>query len=286
MTVFSLQRALEPVVSPRLLTCQRNPRSTGHASNEAHVPSVSTNDAAQWTQTDFGEDPKDKTDWYQESQGRRVGYDDLTAIDWIFEYAKERQRIRYLFAGSHGLPAVIKQMIDASHVWIVLVLSGMATGVVAAVINISSTWLGDVKTGFCRNGDDGGRFYLSRQFCCWGHDSLAQCQDWVPWRTALGLSSAGGGYIVEYILFVLFAVLFASSAALLVKQYSNFARQSGIPEIKTVLGGFVIRRFLGGWTLLTKSIGLVSFSHTLPSELICLSVFRCRLVYGLDMKAR
>lgn len=36
-----------------------------------------------------------------------------------------------------------------------------------------------------------------------------------------------------------------------------YAKHSGIPEIKTVLGGFVIRRFLGAWTLVTKSLGLV-----------------------------
>lgn len=75
----------------------------------------------------------------------------------------------------------------------------------------------------------------------------------------MGISSAGGGYVVEYVLFVLFSVLFAISAALLVKQYSTHAKHSGIPEIKTVLGGFVIKRFLGGWTLVTKSLGLVSF---------------------------
>ncbi len=39
--------------------------------------------------------------------------------------------------------------------------------------------------------------------------------------------------------------------------YASNARQSGIPEIKTVLGGFVIRHFMGGWTLLVKSLGLV-----------------------------
>ena len=53
-------------------------------------------------------------------------------------------------------------------------------------------------------------------------------------------------------------VLFAVSAGVLVKHYSVYAKHSGIPEIKTVLGGFVMRRFLGGWTLITKSLGLVS----------------------------
>jgi chloride channel 3/4/5 len=35
-----------------------------------------------------------------------------------------------------------------------------------------------------------------------------------------------------------------------------YAAGSGIPEIKTILSGFVIHGYLGGWTLFTKSIGL------------------------------
>jgi len=59
-------------------------------------------------------------------------------------------------------------------------------------------------------------------------------------------------------------VLFASCASLLVKVYAIYAKHSGIPEIKTVLGGFVIRRFMGTWTLVIKSLGLVSLLHVLP----------------------
>ena len=204
---------------------------------------------------------KEVVDWYVEGPGRRVGYDDLTAIDWIYEYAKERQRLRTLLSGSHGLTASLKQLADASHVWMVLIATGIIVGFVAAGINIASDWLGDIKQGYCKTGDGGGQFYLNRQFCCWGHDDDAHCQDWTPWRIAMGISSTGGGYVVEYILFVLFSVLFAVSAAMLVKQYSTYAKHSGIPEIKTVLGGFVMKRFLGGWTLTTKSLGLVSPSH-------------------------
>lgn len=187
---------------------------------------------------------------------RRVGYDDLTAIDWIFEYAKERQRVKRLLAGAHGATRTLKQLADDSHVWVVLILTGISVGFVAAGISIVSDWLGDIKQGYCKTGADGGQFYLSRQFCCWGHDNSTQCADWTPWREALGISNSGLGYTMEYIFFVCFAVAFATSAALLVKQYSPYAKSSGIPEIKTVLGGFVIRRFLGGWTLVTKSLGL------------------------------
>jgi chloride channel 3/4/5 len=41
--------------------------------------------------------------------------------------------------------------------------------------------------------------------------------------------------------------------------YAIYAKHSGIPEIKTVLGGFIIQHFMGPWTLVIKSIGLVSF---------------------------
>lgn len=52
-------------------------------------------------------------------------------------------------------------------------------------------------------------------------------------------------------------VLFAAFASILVQTYAIYAKHSGIPEIKTVLGGFVIRRFMGTWTLVIKSLGLV-----------------------------
>ena len=56
-------------------------------------------------------------------------------------------------------------------------------------------------------------------------------------------------------------VAFAACASLLVRDYAIHAKHSGIPEIKTVLGGFVIRRFMGTWTLVIKSLGLVCVSN-------------------------
>ncbi|KAL8734800.1 MAG: hypothetical protein Q9181_003024 [Wetmoreana brouardii] len=195
-------------------------------------------------------------DWYLEGPGRRVGYDDLTAIDWIFEYTKERQRLRFLHAQATGLVGYAQQLLDASQIWIVLVITGLAAGILAAGIDIASDWLGDLKTGYCNTGTGGGHFYLNKGFCCWGHEELSQCQGWTPWGAALRVKSAAGMYIVEYMFFVLYSVLFAFCASLLVRSYAPYAKHSGIPEIKTVLGGFVIRRFMGLWTLIVKSLGL------------------------------
>lgn len=232
-------------------------------------------------------------DWYVEGPGRRVGYDDLTAIDWIFEYTKERQRKRLLYASGQGILGHLRQLLDASYVWIVLIATGVAVGILAASIDIATNWLGDIKTGYCKQGQGGGKFYLNRGFCCWGHEGViaptrnscvsnqtnglpvdsSECLDWTPWRKAFSIQSSGGGYMAEYTLFVIFSVrkfrtisrlcssviqaIFAVSASFLVRSYAIYARHSGIPEIKTVLGGFVIRHFMGPWTLAIKSLGLV-----------------------------
>lgn len=111
-------------------------------------------------------------DWYLEGPGRRVGYDDLTAIDWIFEYTKERQRLRVLHSQAVGVFGYARQLYDASQVWLILIGAGLASGVLAASIDVASDWLGDLKTGYCRNGPGGGRFYLNKGFCCWGLEGI------------------------------------------------------------------------------------------------------------------
>lgn len=118
------------------------------------------------------QDAKDPSalDWYVEGPGRRVGYDNLTAIDWIFEYAKERQRLRVLRGNAAGLLGYFQLLADSSQTWLILVATGIAVGAIAAAIDITSGWLGDLKAGYCSNVQDGGKFYLNKGFCCWGHD--------------------------------------------------------------------------------------------------------------------
>lgn len=120
------------------------------------------------------QDTKDASalDWYVEGPGRRVGYDDLTAIDWIFEYAKERQRLRVLHSTATGLLGQLHLLVDASQIWLVLVATGIASGSIAAFIEIVCVWLADLKGGFCSNVDSGGAFYLNRAFCCWGYEGM------------------------------------------------------------------------------------------------------------------
>jgi len=87
---------------------------------------------------------------------------------------------------------------------------------------------------------------------------------------------------------MLWQILFAATASLLVRDYAVYAKHSGIPEIKTVLGGFVMKKFMGTWTLVIKSLGLVCTynpssrnEHTTNTYSVLLS----HPVYGLEKKA-
>ncbi|KOS18837.1 H(+)/Cl(-) exchange transporter 3 [Escovopsis weberi] len=197
-------------------------------------------------------------DWYSEGPGRRVGYEDMTAIDWIFESTKERQRLRVLSssAGSE-LVRYIHVLVDASQVWIVLLLTGLAVGTIAAAIDVTTDWLADLKLGYCSGGPEGGHFYLNKGFCCYGYDQGSHCVGWRPWSEALGVQSVAGKWFIEYFFFIVLSTVLAGFAALLVQDYALYAKHSGIPEVKTILGGFVMRQFLDAWTLVTKSFGLV-----------------------------
>lgn len=64
-------------------------------------------------------------------------------------------------------------------------------------------------------------------------------------------------YIVSYFFYVAWALLFAFLAASFVRTFAPYACGSGIPEIKTILSGFIIRGYLGMWTLIIKSLGLM-----------------------------
>ncbi|KJZ76036.1 hypothetical protein HIM_04492 [Hirsutella minnesotensis 3608] len=241
-------------IPARLFGSSQQPRRDFSLPRRRHSPSTSTK--AGVSGLDASAKDGSSIDWNNEGPGRRVGYEDLTAIDWIFEYTRERQRLRVLSSSITGIAGYFRRLLDASQVWIILVLTGLLVGSIAAAIDVTTDWLADLKLGFCSSGPEGGRFYLNKSFCCYGYDQGSNCAGWKYWSDALGVQGIGGKWFIEYFFFLVFSVSLAYCAALLVQEYAIYAKHSGIPEIKTILGGFVMRRFLGTWTLITKSLGL------------------------------
>lgn len=181
----------------------------------------------------------------------RVDYTDFTTIDWVYDSAKERSR-KFAMMGFQKSATTFKSRIqilyDQFQTWMLIIFIGIITGLIAGFIDISEMWISDTKFGFCRTG-----FYMNRKFCCWMISKLDYCPHWESWTSGNTLES----YLFSYIIYVGFGALFAVSAGFLVVSFSPYAKSSGIPEVKTILSGFIIKNFLGFWTLVTKCIGIV-----------------------------
>ncbi|PHH75360.1 hypothetical protein CDD80_2457 [Ophiocordyceps camponoti-rufipedis] len=175
-------------------------------------------------------------------------YEDFSTIDWVQDAAREqaRRKVRrrraaglYVRGGS-GWRYRLWAWYDAAQGWIVVTIMGVAIGLNAAFLNIITEWLSDIKMGYCSTA-----FYLNQSFCCWGERD--GCEHWHRWA---------GFEPLNYLLYIVFATLFAFVSATLVKSFAPYAAGSGISEIKCIIAGFVMKGFLGLRTLLIKSVCL------------------------------
>ncbi|KAI5198413.1 CLC voltage-gated chloride channel [Aureobasidium subglaciale] len=210
-------------------------------------------------------------------------YEDFTTIDWVRDAAREQQRRKakrqeragfFEKDGRLGWRRRLWEAYDAGQAWLVVTLIGTAIGLNAAFLNIVTEWLSDIKLGHCTTA-----FYLNESFCCWGAEegwyiSLSTCHTILTPRRLRRMAALEFPYHFPLCnLHPFFRKLcshqlclsssnsrsktvFAFTSARLVKSYAPYAAGSGISEIKCIIAGFVMKGFLGFWTLLIKSIGL------------------------------
>ncbi|CAH0716679.1 unnamed protein product, partial [Brenthis ino] len=185
-------------------------------------------------------------------------YDDFHTIDWQRDIARDRMRHRHIVKKRQdSIWDLIKGAHDAWSGWVCVLLVGVCTGVVAGVIDIGASWMTDLKFGICPQA-----FWFNREQCCWSNDEITfdhgNCSQWMTWPQLFGESRDGpGAYIISYLFYIIWALLFAALSASLVRMFAPYACGSGIPEIKTILSGFIIRGYLGKWTLIIKVVGLI-----------------------------
>jgi chloride channel 3/4/5 len=183
-------------------------------------------------------------------------YDDFHTIDWQRDVARDRNRHRSILKKKgDSWFEYINATHDAWSGWLCVSLVGITAGAVAGVIDIGAGWMKDLKEGICQD-----VFYLNREQCCWSsNDTVFEgftCKQWKTWPEMMGIDSypSFGSFIISYLAYIIWSLFFASLAVMLVKTFAPYACGSGIPEIKTILSGFIIHGFLGKWTLIIKSI--------------------------------
>jgi len=191
--------------------------------------------------------------------------EDFVTLDWALHeeqgYAEAHRRAQSLEAMPSGLRAVLK-IYDAMQGWIALTLIGCATGLLAALVAIGSEWAADLKFGYCYSENGfAHHFWITRKLCCKHTIDDETCPLWRHWHEALGLALGvpldDAGWGIDYACYILVAILQAVAAARICVTLAPYAAGSGITELKVILGGFVIKKFLGAATLVVKSVGLI-----------------------------
>ena len=179
---------------------------------------------------------------------------------------------------------------------------GVFTAIIAFLVDVSVATLSDYKLGYCAKS-----LTSTREACC---ASLGEtCEEWIPWsQSFLG---AFGIYIGFALLYGIIsgAVTMTTKANLpmangeeseqrggvgqeiLKGKMLYMAAGSGIPEIKTILSGFVIPHFLDLKVLIVKAVGAtfaVSTGMCLGKEGPFVHISTCAgwLVAGLFPKYR
>ncbi|KAJ7132162.1 Cl-channel protein [Mycena epipterygia] len=177
-------------------------------------------------------------------------YVDGSTIDWLREEAAEREHTN-IQRSQHGVRGLLLPWLDAARMWLVVILTGFGIGLTGGWLDVLVKWLGDLREGRCSYG-----FFYNQVACCSGVDAGEACTEWHTWSEFLGVRVVLAQSLLHTFVYVVLAVAFAGSAAVLVKSYAPYAFHTGIPEIKAILGGYVLTSFLTPWTLLIKALGL------------------------------
>ncbi|KIX08157.1 uncharacterized protein Z518_02813 [Rhinocladiella mackenziei CBS 650.93] len=199
---------------------------------------------------------------------------------------KDSYRYRPIHSG-RGIRDSVRSAFDSCEGWIAAALIGTLTACVAFLVDIAVATVSDWKTGYCKT-----NHLASKETCCLSKPPLGlladtgeTCSDWQYWTN---------NYWHGFGIYVGFALLFGviSSAVTSTTRralpatapgsgdrepmrmstqdaYGEVGKQapsgksiymaagSGIPEIKTILSGFVIPHFLDLDVLVVKAVGSI-----------------------------
>ncbi|XP_060011816.1 H(+)/Cl(-) exchange transporter 3 isoform X3 [Lagenorhynchus albirostris] len=109
-------------------------------------------------------------------------YDDFHTIDWVRERCKDRERHRRINSKKkESAWEMTKSLYDAWSGWLVVTLTGLASGALAGLIDIAADWMTDLKEGICLSA-----LWYNHEQCCWGSNETTfeerdKCPQWKTW---------------------------------------------------------------------------------------------------------
>ncbi|KAJ8591190.1 hypothetical protein M405DRAFT_735538 [Rhizopogon salebrosus TDB-379] len=235
------------------------------------------------------------TDLDVKTNGYRVWYSSFSSIDWLHDTIKDSVRFARL-RRSKSIRSRVRLAFDKSLGWIIVTVVGFLTAIVAFLVVRAEQWLFDVKQGYCTTTWWHAQEFCCPQLEDYAplENPCSAWRTWsdvyASWiHSELEIDKA----IAQYVAYTTIAVILASTSSLLTiyltastsfvtrkesgvlspefdkndeqirseslqpkRKMLYYAAGSGIPEIKTILSGFVIHGYLGGRTLFTKAVGL------------------------------
>ncbi|KAI0985031.1 hypothetical protein GJ496_010668 [Pomphorhynchus laevis] len=205
-------------------------------------------------------------------EGTKKTYDDFETIDWLRDVRKDSERHLRLERQRTGIKGNLMYAIDIASGWVLVFLVGISAGLLASFVDVGTTWITDLRYGICPDA-----FWLNKEHCCWSSSNITfdrygvvNCPEWYDWSLLISSGNQNASiiiqsnkeYILNFTMYVLLSILFSIITVMLVKSFAPYACGSGIPEIKTILSGFIMRGFLGRWTLIVKSVGMMLATST------------------------
>eukprot|EP01139_Manchomonas_bermudensis_P000320 Amastigsp_a325_18.p1 type:complete len:817 gc:universal Amastigsp_a325_18:46-2496(+) len=201
-------------------------------------------------------------------------YESFQSIDWLADDARERAKLARMSKGVSKDDRAVQELVTSFRAgsfhaakiprlkllaynmqgWVCAILCGILCGLLSSFVAVTGGFLADFREGYCSYA-----FWTPKRTCCLLGETFEGCAGWVSWAEFFGAGDRGlgaGAYFVNYIFYIGISVGFAVLASFLTSTYAPYASGSGIPHIKVILSGFVIRKQLGKWTLGIKTLAL------------------------------
>lgn len=118
----------------------------------------------------------------------------------------------------------------------------------------------DLKEGVCLQG-----FWFNHEHCCWNSNETTfqerdKCPNWKTWAELLiGYNDGPLAYIMNYLMYVCWALLFSFLAVSLVRAFAPYACGSGIPEVRQTFVIFLNKSvFISQLNLIYKTLDFLA----------------------------